>query len=88
MQIHAEMNTAIDRLIVVEAAGSNGGRKFGNYVNLRIVRLPRGVEYTGARQANAQVIKTAEANASSQGPRSTYARTLTSMIKELSTHAA
>jgi hypothetical protein len=87
MQIHAEMTTDTTRLIVVEAAGSNGGRKFGNYVNLRIVRLPRGVEYTGARQANAQVIKTAEANASSQGPRSNYARTLKAMIKELSNYA-
>ena len=43
MKIHAEINTPEFRFIVVEAAGSNGGRKFGNFVNLRTVKLPAGL---------------------------------------------
>lgn len=87
MKIHAEINTAQARLIVVEAAGSNGGRKFGNFVNLRTVRLPAGTEYKNARQPEAQVIETWEVDARSQGPRSNYARTLGLMIAELPKHA-
>lgn len=88
MKIHAEINTTNARLIVVEAAGSGGGRKFGNFVNLRTVRLPAGTEYKNARQPEAQVIETWEVDARSQGPRSNYARTLGLMIAELPKHAA
>lgn len=87
MKIHAELTVADTRLIVVESAGTNGGRKHGNFVNLRTVRLPRGVEYKNARQPGVEVIESWEVDARSQGPRSNYTRTLKLMIEELSSHA-
>jgi len=87
MKIHAEINTTEFRFIVVEAAGSNGGRKFGNYVNLRTVRLTADTEYKHARQAGAKVIESWEVDSRNQGQKSSYARTLVAMIRELPDHA-
>lgn len=87
MKIHAEINTPDFRFIVVECAGTNGGRKFGNYVNLRTVRLPADTEYKHARQAGAKVIESWEVDSRNQGQKSNYARTLVSMIRELPDHA-
>lgn len=87
MKIHAEINTTEARFIVVEVAGSNGGRKFGNFVNLRTVKLPAGVAYTNARQKGIEVIESWEVDSRSQGPKSNYSQTLKALISELNGHA-
>jgi hypothetical protein len=87
MKIHAEINTAQARFIVVEAAGTNGGRKFGHFVNLRTVKLPAGMAYTHARQKGAEVIESWEVDARNQGPKSNYTQTLEAMVRELPDHA-
>lgn len=87
MKIHAEINTQDSRFLVVEAAGTNGGRKYGNHVNLRTVKLPAGAEYKNARQAGVEVIETWEVDSRNQGPKSNYSQTLNAMIKELPDHA-
>ena len=87
MKIHAEINTQDSRFIVVEVAGSNGGRKFGNFVNLRTVKLPANGVYTHARQKGVEVIESWEVDSRSQGPKSNYATTLKALIQELAGHA-
>jgi len=87
MKIHAEINTPEFRFIVVEAAGSNGGHKFGKFVNLRTVKLPAGTEYVHARQKGAEVIESWEVDSRNRGQKSSYARTLVAMIRELPDHA-
>lgn len=87
MKIHAEINNAEFRFIVVQCAGTNGGRKFGNFVNLRTVKLPAEVAYMNARQKGIEVIESWEVDSRNQGPKSSYGQTLKAMITRLAGHA-
>ncbi len=63
-------------VIIAQSSSQSGGRKFGHFVNLRVIALPARMtadEYTTVRQEGVEVlVDLGEADARSSGPMSRY----------------
>lgn len=83
MKIHAEIKTPAASYLVSESHGSGGGRKFGNFVMLRIVRVAADAEYRSVRSNGVEVLEGYEVDSRNTGARSAYGRTLNGLIARL-----
>jgi hypothetical protein len=83
MKIHAEIKTPVATYLISESAGSGGGREFGNFVMLRIVRVAAGSDYKSVRSKGVEVIEQYEADSRHTGPRSHYRLALNTLLSSL-----
>jgi len=83
MKIFAEIKTPAAQYVVSQSAGSGGGRKFGNFVMLRIVRVPAGVIFKSVRTKGVEVLEGYEADSRHTGATSKYSKTLNNLIARL-----
>lgn len=86
MKIHAEIKTQDATFAVSESGGR--GWEWGQRVKLRLVRIPKGVEYRCVRSPGVKAIETCDADARNQGPRSAYGIALARLMKRLPAVAA
>jgi len=83
MKIHAEIKTPAASYLISESHGSGGGRKYGAFVMLRIVRVAAGADYQSVRSRGVEVLEGYEVDSRNTGARSGYGHTLNALIARL-----
>ncbi|RUT67510.1 hypothetical protein D0817_26065, partial [Flavobacterium cupreum] len=84
MKIHQSKLDSIGRTVAItESAATSGGRKYGNFLSLRVVVLPFGMEpaqYRTVAHRGVSVLFAVEADGRSRGERSGYHRAMSAAV--------
>ena len=88
MKIHARIETARAAYVVSESFQARGKNIWGDWVTLRIVRMPAGAVYEHTQSPGVSVLRAETVDARFQGPRAGYTKALTEMKASLEGIAA
>ena len=77
MKIHARIETARAAYVVSESFQARGKNIWGDWVTLRIVRMPAGAVYEHTQSPSVSVLRAETVDARFQGPRAGYTKALT-----------
>ena len=82
MKVHAKVTIEDTNILLVESAGSGGGR-YSTPVVLRMVKVPAGLTYMHVRQKGVEQVEAWDVDGRYTGPKSRYGRTLALMIADM-----